>query len=467
MMTVPQKEQGSSKPTVNTGARLVLNITDLNHDGKGVGKHEGFTCFVTGALPQEKVEVSITRVRKSYAEAELLAIIDPSPARVQPPCPYYNSCGGCSLQHFAYDEQLKWKQQRVYESLRRIAGIETEVRPLFGMTDPWHHRNKARIHLQGFRYGMGKQRIEAGFYEARSHRIIEVENCLIQHPLNEKMINTVRRVLKKSALAMKDNGLSFPLVDAVTIRASSVENSCLVMLEGKNSGFGIRTELAEIAFLIDREAEIPSAGILWRQTGSISKGNLLLSGKEYVIEKVASYYYRLSPVSFFQVNPLQAQRLYETALAMISNQHIRTAYDIYCGTGSFTLFLSSTAQKVIGVDSSASAIDDAVMNARLNNIDNIEFIKARAEEIGDLLQQGEKPKMVCLNPPRSGCSPRLLELVSSANPEQIVYISCNPATLARDLKLLTGKGFAVRSVQPVDMFPQTTHVETVVLIEKE
>ncbi|MDY6827373.1 MAG: 23S rRNA (uracil(1939)-C(5))-methyltransferase RlmD [Bacillota bacterium] len=444
----------------------MLQISDLNHDGKGVGKHEGFTFFIGGALPGERVEVSVTRVRKSYAEAELLAIIDPSPARVQPPCPYYSRCGGCSLQHFTYDEQLKWKQRRVYESLRRIAGVEAEVLFPLGMADPWQYRNKARIHFQDFRDGKGKQCFKAGFYEARSHRIIEIENCLIQHPLNVKMINAIRRALENALCDARNRGLSCPLVDAVTIRTAVAEDSCLVMLEGKESGIKKKVELEELASLIDGEVEKPAAGILWRQMDSSSGGDLFLRGRKYLTEKIASYHYRLSPVSFFQVNPLQAKRLYETALAMIGNRHICTAFDLYCGTGSFSLFLSSTAQKVIGVDSSTSAIEDAVMNARLNNIDNIKYIKARAEEIGDLLQQGKNPKTVCLNPPRNGCSPQLLESVSSANPEQIVYISCNPATLARDLKLLIGKDFAIRRVQPVDMFPHTTHVETVVLMSR-
>ncbi len=441
------------------GEKHTVEISDLNHRGEGVGKTAGYTLFVPGALPGEIVKALITKAHKNYAEAILLLRNKPSPFRAEPQCPYYNSCGGCQLQHLEYEKQLDWKYKMVAETLRRIAGVETVIKLPLGMDNPWRYRNKAQIHI-----GPGKDSIKAGFYETKSRRIIDIEDCLVQHPINSRAINAIRRALQQYAAKENlTNPDKLPITGAA-IRASFTTSKCLVTLIGREKNGRLKHEnLMELAGLINAETDNQTTGIVLQQAGKKGLNDFTLYGQPYIEEDIAPFRYRISPQSFFQVNSTQAGVLYEQAASLTGNPH--SAYDLYCGTGNFSLYLSMKANKVIGIDSSRAAIADARVNASANSVENIEFINARTEDIKPLLFKGKNPKTIILNPPRKGCSRGLLDTVAEANPERIVYISCNPATLARDIKHLQQNNYSTTLVQPVDMFPHTSHIETITLLQ--
>jgi 23S rRNA (uracil1939-C5)-methyltransferase len=447
----------SNNAPCEKGQTYAMKITDLNHQGDGVGKIEGFTLFVPLALPGEDVQVEVTALHKNYGEAQIKIIEKPSADRVEPLCPYFGVCGGCQLQHFAYDKQLSWKQNMVTETLRRIAGIEAPVLPIIAMDNPWHYRNKAQIHIANI-----KGRVVTGFYEQGSHNIIDLKQCPVQHPVNEEMIIILRRALQKYSEQSGETTVSgVPIISAV-IRASFESGQCIIALNA-SPGRTYINRSKQLASLIALEAGSKVAGIVLLHPGK-KAGITVLAGQSNLEEIVDPFRYQVSPHSFFQVNPQQAKKLYECAASFSGNP--LTAYDLYCGTGNFSLYLSRVAKKVIGVDSEKSAIEDATVNAALNKISNISFVNARAEAISALLQKGEHPVTIFLNPPRKGCSPALIADVIKAKPERIVYISCNPATLARDLGLLQKAEFTTQKVQPLDMFPHTSHVETVVLMSR-
>lgn len=442
----------------NEGQIINLEVNDLNHRGEGVGKANGFTHFIPGALPGENVTIKVMTAHKTYAEAAIVSINKISADRITPSCPYFEFCGGCQLQHLSYDKQLLWKQKLIFETLRRIAGIRTPVEATLGMENPWHYRNKAQIHI-----GIEKNSVVAGFFEYGSRRIINIEHCPVQHPLNEKMINVIRRAIRGYLDSSGDTVKTGIPVTGATIRTSFSSGKCIIAFNAA-PGRTYINKYKKLAALVMAESENETKGIVLLHSGKNKQAVTLLHGEPNLEEEIPPYRYRISPFSFFQVNPLQAKILYENAASLSTKT--QTAFDLYCGTGNFSLYLSKTAEEVTGVDSSGAAIEDARINTRINNIANIKFIKARAEEIPGMLLKGKKPMTVFLNPPRKGCSEKILEAVSAVKPERIVYISCNPATLARDLALLQGDGYIVHMVQPVDMFPHTSHVETVVLMSR-
>lgn len=447
----------SNKAPCEIGQNYTLKITDLNHQGDGVGKIEGFTLFVPLALPGEEVQVEVTALHKTYGEARITSIENRSADRDEPLCLYFGRCGGCQLQHFAYEKQLSWKQHMVTETLRRIAGIETPVLPIIAMDNPWRYRNKAQIHIANV-----KGRVVTGFYEQGSHNIIDLKHCPVQHLVNEEMINILRRALQKYSEQSGETTASGVPITSAVIRASFESGRCIIALNA-SAGRTYINRSKQLASLIALEAGSKVSGIVLLHPGK-KAGITVLAGQSNLEETVAPFRYQVSPHSFFQVNPQQAKKLYECAASFSGNS--RTAYDLYCGTGNFSLYLSQVAEKVIGIDSEKAAIEDATANAVLNKVNNISFVNTRAEAISAMLQKGEHPVTIFLNPPRKGCSPALIADVIKAEPERIVYISCNPATLARDLGLLQKAGFTTQKVQPLDMFPHTSHVECVVLMSR-
>ncbi len=442
-----------------------LSIADLNHQGDGVGRISDFAVFVPGALPGETVKVKITRKRKNFAEASLLELLKGSSHRTTPPCPYFENCGGCQLQHLQYKEQLAWKQKMVGETISRIAGLNVKVHSVTGMSEPWHYRNKTRIHFASV-----KGKVLAGFYKPQTNKLVDIDQCPVQHPLNVKVINGLRRALQRYMDENRDRKKnSLPVSEAV-IRTSFANSKCLVSLtantdkKSKNNSQdrkpGINENLAKI---ISEEIGSIVTGLVMFKDQKKGAASQTLIGKAHITEEIKPYLYRISPQSFFQVNTIQAEVLYKKAVALAGTP--RTAYDLYCGTGNFSLYLSQIAGKVVGIDSAKNAIEDAGENATLNKINNVEFIVEKAENISPDIFKGERPLTIFLNPPRKGCAVSLLEAVAKTAPERIVYISCNPATLARDLKQLRNYNYLAREVHPVDMFPQTSHVEIVCLIE--
>ncbi len=455
----------SKKQPLTPGEKCTVEIIDLNHRGEGVGKKEGFTLFVPRALPGESALVMIKNVRKNYAEAELINVTGASENRVEPPCPHFPTCGGCQLLHLAYEAEPAWKRKRVKETLRRIAGITPEIKPVVGMKNPRHYRNKADLHLE-----ITGSTVKAGFYEAYSHRVVNINSCLVQHPSNNILLKAVREAARDymSYFNNKPGNEELPFCRA-TLRSSFATGESLLVLTGPGINQSKKlpdqnNRLHKLADMISTHAGTLLKGIVFMSEERENSGQTVLAGRDYLEEIVGPFTFRVSPRSFFQVNTAQAETLYDEALSLSGSP--RTAFDLYCGTGNFALFLAQKAERVIGIDSDSSAIEDAKENARLNKTGNTNFVTGRAEKSPELLRQGSRPKTIFLNPPRTGCSPDLLEAISQAAPERVVYISCNPATLARDLKILARQGYRAGEVRLVDMFPHTSHVESVVSLSR-
>ena len=450
----------TDKSTKNlVGTRASVKISDLNHDGEGVGRLENLVIFVPGALPGEEAKIEIVEQRKNYLRAQLIEITIKSPDRITPPCSYFYTCGGCQLQHLAYPGQLIWKESRVKAALYRIGKLKLPVLPTIGMDDPYHYRNKARFHIT-----VVGDRIRAGFFKNKSRQIIEIENCLIQHPHNMLALKVTLNALAETLTRKEIGHKTLPDIYEAELRCSFATGQVLITLGFSNKAnslfFGEDFIKSISGSLGDK-----LAGLIIKTGSNKDFHYQTLKGNPYIEEIIEPFRYRISPRSFFQVNPLQAKELFELATHYAGSP--RTAFDLYCGTGSFALYLSRTATEVIGIDSEGEAIKDACENALLNGINNIKFMQMPIEEANKALQQGKRPITVILDPPRGGCSASLLGTISEMKPERIVYISCNPATLARDLGLLQQSGFQAIEAQPIDMFPQTSHVETVVLLQKQ
>ncbi len=449
-------------PPCSPGEIYDVNITDLNHRGEGVGKLAGYTLFIPLALPGERAHVKIIATRKKYAQAGLLSIDKSSPHRAKPPCSYYPQCGGCRLQHLDYKQQLDWKQERVAETIRRIAGEEPHIEPVRGMNNPFNYRNKAEIHFEQV-----KGKVKAGFYEPFSHDIVDIESCPVQHPSNNRLIKALRLAARDFTCGtFTGNGSSKLPFQRAIIRSSFASGASLLALAGpeshKASSAAEMKQLASLAEMIRTYSGASLEGIVFLPQKGSKNEEITLYGRPYLEENIAAFTFRISARSFFQVNTAQAEILFEKALSLAGSP--RTLIDLYCGTGTFALYLAQTAGQVTGIDSDRSAINDARANARLNKSSNLEFVLGRSEDNPGLFLKGSKPKTFIINPPRKGCSDPLLQALAEAGPERIVYVSCNPATLARDLKSLHQKGYKARTINPVDMFPHTSHVETVCLL---
>jgi len=447
----------SYKPSENMiGTKTLVKISDLNHDGEGVGRLENLVTFVPGALPGEEVKIEIVEQRKNYLRAKLTEIVTKSPDRVNPPCPYYYHCGGCQLQHLNYQGQLVWKESRVEAALNRIGKLQLPVLPTIGMANPYRYRNKARIHL-----AVEGGCFRAGFYKNKSSQIIEIENCLIQHPNNMLALKALRETFEETLSRKDQNSRQLLKIYEAELRCSFATGQVLITL-------GLRGKTDSLSFGEFFVKKVSShlgdrlAGLVIRAGSNADLHYQTLIGQPFIEENIEPFRYRISPRSFFQVNPQQAKVLFELAAADVGNPS--TAFDLYCGTGNFALYLSKTATAVVGIDSEREAIDDAWENAAINGINNVKFISKPIEEAKNALLQSSRPITVILDPPRGGCSASLLESIGEIKPERIVYISCNPATLARDLGLLQLKGFQALKAQPIDLFPQTTHVECIALI---
>ncbi|NMA14602.1 MAG: 23S rRNA (uracil(1939)-C(5))-methyltransferase RlmD [Clostridia bacterium] len=453
-----------SRIPVSKGQQLEIKIEELNHQGEGVGRHEGFTIFVPQTVPGDEIISRVISVQKNYARAVVENLVSASPHRIVPVCEHFEKCGGCQLQHLDYAEQLKYKQKIVYNALKRIGGLDVTVLPVIGMASPWQYRNKAQVPI-----GTVNGKVQAGFFEKGSHNIVDLNNCHIQHPVNDQVVHTVRKLLQELKISVYNENAHRGLVRHIVARTSFATGEVLVIIVTNGR------ELPETKKLITAlRANINNlVGIV--QSINTRRGNAILGqeektlwGQPYLIEKLGSLTFRLSPRSFFQVNPQQTEILYQKAKEYAKLQGQETVFDLYCGIGSIALFVADVAAKVIGVEIVESAVEDARQNAKLNDISNVEFHTGAAEEVVPrLYQQGYKADVVLVDPPRKGCDDRLLKTMAAMQPERIVYISCNPATLARDLKYLTAHGFTVIEVQPVDMFPQTAHVETVVLMSRK
>ena len=443
---------------------IEVNITGLGSSGEGVGKADGFTVFVHGALPGEKVSVKLFQVKKSYASGRILNILEESPQRVKPQCAFYEKCGGCQLQHLNYEGQLSVKRQQVKDAIERIGHITgCEVLPVLGMENPWHYRNKMQ-----FPAAKTEGKIQIGCYAALTHNVINIDDCLIQKQANNKIMQVVRQWMQQFNISAYDETTGKGVVRHVMGRAGAKTGEVMAVIVA--ACYDI-PHAGELVTMLKTEVDGLKSivqNINKKRTNIIMGAkNRVLYGKSTIKDRLGNLKFNISPLSFFQVNSAQTEKLYATALDFAALSGKETVIDCYCGTGTISLYLAQKARKVYGIEIVEPAIKDANENAKANNIANAEFICGDAAvEMPALLKSGVKPDTVLLDPPRAGCDKKVLAAIAGVKPEKIVYVSCNPASLARDMAFLTENGYKAVKAQPVDMFPMTSHIETVVLLSK-
>ncbi len=440
-------------------------VVGLNHDGEGVARVNGFTLFVEGALPGEKIEVQVTKLKKQYGHGRLKRIVAASPTRVQPRCPIYDACGGCQLQHLDYPAQLEAKRQQVVDSLARIGKItDVIVHPTIGMEEPWRYRNKTHVPV-----ALEQGRLISGFYAASSHDIVETDQCLIGHERGDEIIAVVKRLAEELGILAYNPQTGRGLLRHVITRVGFHTGEVMVVLvvngerlPKQDEFIGLLTmELSGLTSVCLNVNTDPSSVVMGDRT-------IVLWGEETIRDYIGGIEFAISARSFYQVNPLQTERLYAKALEYAGLTGVETVIDAYCGIGTISLFLAQQADHVYGVEIVRDAIEDARRNARLNGMRNVTFEAGKAEVvIPRWRQQGIEADVIVVDPPRKGCDAQLLQTIIEMQPARVVYVSCNPATLARDLRVLEDGGYRTVEAQPVDMFPHTGHVEVTVRLERK
>ena len=443
---------------IQKNEELELTIDTVTLEGAGVGRVDGFAIFVPGALTGERVRVHIIKVAASYAVGKLLDIVEPSPYRMEPLCPVYARCGGCTFGHVSYEEELRIKERQVVDSLTRLGGLkDVPLRPIIGMNSPERYRNKG-----AFPYGMTENGPAFGFYAPRSHRLVPVADCLIEQESVCRAIDAVKAWADRCHIRPYDEGTGKGCLRHAVVRVTtSGELMAVVVTKG---------DLPRRKELIDALSFANS--VYWnrndRNTNVIFGDSFtLLSGKPTLREPLCGFSFEVSPRSFLQVNPVQTQKLYGAALDLLAPKPDETAADVYCGIGTISLLLAQMAGRVIGVEVVPEAVENARENAARNGVQNASFLCVPAEEaLPKLVANGQRIDCLTVDPPRKGCDPQVIDAILASGAKRMVYVSCNPATLARDVKLLTAGGFTVQIVQPVDMFPRCGHVETICLLKR-
>jgi 23S rRNA (uracil1939-C5)-methyltransferase len=457
---------------------VTVTIEDAGMDGEGIGKADGYTLFIKDAVIGDTVEAKIMKAKKNYAYARLEKVLTPSPFRVKPFCDYARVCGGCQMQAVSYEEQLRFKEQKIFHDLVRIGGfseaeIEAVMEPIVGMETPFYYRNKAQYPI-----GVNKEgKLIAGFYAGRTHSIIANTDCKLGQKVNQQILETVLSFMQENHIPAYDEGLHRGLVRHVLIRCGFATKEIMVCLVINGKTFPKEKELTKRLLGLQLQGEEQE----WKITSICSSSNTkdtniimgdsfeVLYGKGYITDYIGNVAFQISPLSFYQVNPVQTKRLYELALEYADLSGNETVWDLYCGIGTISLFLAQKAGKVYGVEIIPQAIENAQENARLNRIENAEFFVGKAEEVLPEKYEKEQIKadVIVVDPPRKGCDEKCLNTMVKMHPERIVYVSCDPATLARDLKYLRENGYELLKVRGVDQFPQTVHVETVCLLSKK
>ena len=442
---------------------VTLEIEDCGIDGEGIGKADGFTVFVKDAVIGDTVTAKIIKAKKNYGYGRLMEVLKPSPYRVEPKCEFARQCGGCQLQALSYDQQLVFKTNKVKGHLERIGGFtDIPMEPIIGMDELFHYRNKAQ-----FPVGRNKEgKIVTGFYAGRTHNIIENRDCALGVAENKEVLDRVIVHMEKYGIEPYNEATGKGLVRHVLIRYGYFTKEVMVCLILNGN------KIPKEEQLVKSLCEIPGMTSITinvnKKHSNVILGEeiRLLWGQEYITDRIGDISYQISPLSFYQVNPMQTQKLYAKALEYADLHGEETVWDLYCGIGTISLFLAQKAKFVRGVEIVPAAIENAKENAKLNGLENTEFFVGKAEEVlpREYKKNGVYADVIVVDPPRKGCDETLLETMVEMNPERIVYVSCDSATLARDLKYLCKRGYELRKVCPVDQFGMTVHVETVVLL---
>ncbi|URJ48741.3 23S rRNA (uracil(1939)-C(5))-methyltransferase RlmD [Paenibacillus polymyxa] len=493
---------------VQKNDEAVIDIIGMNHDGEGVGRVEGFTLFVPGALPGEKVRVKVLKTKKQYGYAKLLDIAQASPDRIAAPCAIYDQCGGCQIQHMSYEAQLSWKRQHVVDVLERIgklsvatepsehtaqvlaASADTDgeadtvmtsdsamnadgnadsmsrvhgvvVHPTLGMSEPWRYRNKAQVPI-----GVTEGGLVGGFYARGSHRIVDMNTCLIQDERNDEVVARVKEIGRMLGISAYNEETGRGLLRHVVVKTAFRTGEMMLVLV--TNGQDIPHADAWIGSICEHIPHVASIcqNVNTKRTNVIfGDETRVLWGRDVIYDYIGNVQFAISARSFYQVNPVQTEVLYSKTVEYAGLTGKETVIDAYCGIGTISLFLAQHADQVYGVEIVKEAIDDARSNALLNEMRNVKFeVGASEDVIPAWKEQGITADVIVVDPPRKGCDPRLLDTILEMKPERVVYVSCNPSTLARDLRILEDGGYSTVEVQPVDMFPHTVHIESVCLL---
>ena len=441
------------------GKTYTGTVEGYSSEGLGIVRLDGAVVFVPQAVRGETVDLRITKVMKSSCAGEIVRVHIPSPSRAKPECPYYGRCGGCDFQHLSYPEELWAKRRRVQDALKRLGGTDVEVEEILGAANPTHYRNKSQ-------YPVGPDGA-IGFYRSRSHEVVPVERCLIQPEASDRTAGAVGEWMRRYRVSAYDESTGKGLVRHIYVRVNAAgESLCCVVVNGKRL-----PREPELAALI-RSAAPKTVGVVLNT--NTRPGNVILGeryraiwGRDYLMDTLCGLEFKLSVPSFYQVNRAQAEVLYQKALEFAGLTGQETVLDLYCGTGTITLCLARRAARAIGAEIVPPAVADARENALRNGIENVEFFCGDAAAVAAQLEsEGLRPDVITVDPPRKGLSPEVIASIAGMGPDRVVYVSCDPATLGRDVKLFAGFGYRADRACAVDMFPGTRHVETVVQLSK-
>ncbi|EOU1921269.1 23S rRNA (uracil(1939)-C(5))-methyltransferase RlmD [Clostridium perfringens] len=454
---------------VEKNKEYIFDIISQGYEGEGIAKIDNkYPIFIEGALKGEKVKVRIVKVNKNFAYGKLMEVLEASEERVNPPCAIYKRCGGCKLQHASYKAQLDFKWDRVKDCVSKIGKLDPSiVKYPLGMENPWRYRNKVQLPI-----GLINGEVKIGFFAPRSHDIIDMESCLIQDEIGDKVVKLTREWIEKFNIRPYNVDGEYDekgIVRHIMIRRGFTTNEVMIVLVTNGEKLPHKEEFVDLMV-----KNIPGIKSVIQNINS-KKTNVILGlesktlwGEDTISDYIGDFRFNISPLSFFQVNPIQTEVLYGKALEYANLTGNEEVFDAYCGTGTITLFLSQKAKKVYGVEIIPQAIDNAWINAKENKVENVEFFVGESEVvIPDLINKGVKADVVVVDPPRKGCDKKLLDAITNIDAKKIVYVSCDPSTLGRDLQVLEENGYKTLEVQPVDMFPNTAHIENVALLIKK
>ena len=462
---------------MNKNDIVTVEITDIGVSGEGIGHVDGYTLFIKDAVIGDVVEAKVMKAKKNYGYARLMKVITPSEYRVEPKCVFARRCGGCQIQEMSYDRQLVFKDQKIRGNLERIGGftkdqIDTVMQPVVGMEHPFGYRNKAQ-----FPFGTDKEGNPiTGFYAGRTHDIIANTDCALGVEQNKEILEIILQYMRENKIKSYDEKTGKGLIRHALIRYGFKTKEIMVCLVINGKKLPKAERLIEKLIQIEGMTSITISPNTRRDNVIMGDSYEILWGQGYITDYIGNVKYQISPLSFYQVNPVQTEKLYGLALEYADLKGDETVWDLYCGIGTISLFLAQKAKQVYGVEIVPQAIDDAKENAKINAIDNAEFFVGKAEEVlpeyyaeYEREHNGETAHadVIVVDPPRKGCDETLLETIVKMQPEKVVYVSCDSATLARDLKYLCANGYEIKMCRGVDQFPQSVHVETVVLLSRK